>query len=224
MNQVTTGNKEICLLRSHISSKLTWMGMENLQKALFFAVLPSFKKSCTQSLFTLNERARIFDLLALAGHSQRLNTNVYAHFGFGLFERLNIGFNQDANKIAIARIPADSQIEDFSVIRKRTTPNNVERFGLLGENDSTISKGEGIIREASCVGMMGRFKFRILSSLLEEVGESGVEIPQRLLKNNRTDFAKKGFLRLLFPCGEFQSGIVIADGFLLLLPGLAAKF
>jgi len=52
MNQVTTGNKEICLLRSHISSKLTWMGMENLQKALFFAVLPSFKKSCTQRSLT----------------------------------------------------------------------------------------------------------------------------------------------------------------------------
>src|SRR5215470_5866846 len=60
MNQVTTGNKEICLLRSHISSKLTWMGMENLQKALFFAVLPSFKKSCTQV------RWRVFFLLAIS--------------------------------------------------------------------------------------------------------------------------------------------------------------
>jgi len=177
-----------------------------------------------QSLFTPDERARVFDLLALAGRGQRLNTNVYAHFGFGLFERLNVGFNQDADKIAIARIPADSQIEDFSVIRKRTTPNNVERFGLLGQDDSTISKGEGIIRVASRLAMTARFKFRILSSLLEEVGESGVEIPQRLLKNNRTDFGKKGFLRLLFPCGEFQSGIVIADGFLLLLPGPAVKF
>ena len=72
--------------------------------------------------------------------------------------------------------------------------------------------------------MTARFKFRILSSLHEEVGESGVEIPQRLLKNDRTDLGKKGFLRLLFPFGEFQSGIVIADGFLLLLPGPAAKF
>jgi len=102
-----------------------------------------------QSLFTPGERARVFDLIALAGRGQSLNTNVYADFGFGLFERLNIGFNQDADKIAIARIPADSQIEDFSVIRKRTTPNNVERFGLLGQDDSTISKGEGIIRVAS---------------------------------------------------------------------------
>src|SRR5215472_3948290 len=63
MNQVTTGNKEICLLRSHISSKLTWMGMENLQKALFFAVLPSFKKSCTQLIQRVANRARV--LLAL---------------------------------------------------------------------------------------------------------------------------------------------------------------
>src|SRR5882672_12128536 len=72
--------------------------------------------------------------------------------------------------------------------------------------------------------MTTRFKFRILSSLLKEIGESGVEITQRLLKNNRTDFGKKGFLKLLFPFGEFQCGVVIADGFLLLLPGLAAKF
>jgi hypothetical protein len=37
----------------------------------------------SQSLFMLNERARVFDLLAIAGRSRRLNTNVYADFGFG---------------------------------------------------------------------------------------------------------------------------------------------
>src|SRR6266508_6822186 len=31
-----SGNKEICLLRSHISGKLTWMGKANLQKSLIF--------------------------------------------------------------------------------------------------------------------------------------------------------------------------------------------
>src|SRR5262245_5321583 len=72
--------------------------------------------------------------------------------------------------------------------------------------------------------MTARFKFRILRSLLEEVRESRVEIKQRLLKNDRTDFGKKGCLRLLFPCSEFQRGVVIADGFLLLPSGLAAKF
>src|SRR5882672_10994622 len=72
--------------------------------------------------------------------------------------------------------------------------------------------------------MTTRFKFRILSSLLEEIGESGVEITQRLLKNNRTDLGKKGFLRLPFPFGKFQCGVVIANRFLFLLPGLAAKF
>jgi len=36
ISQVTTGNKEICPLRSHISGKLTWAGIANLQKSLIF--------------------------------------------------------------------------------------------------------------------------------------------------------------------------------------------
>jgi hypothetical protein len=44
------------------------------------------------------------------------------------------------------------------------------------------------------------------------------------LKDNRTDLGKKGFLRLLFPFGEFGCSVVIANGFLLLLPRLAAIF
>src|SRR5215475_7818477 len=110
-----------------------------------------------QSLFTLNERARIFDLLAIAGRGQRLNTNVYTDFSFGLLERLNIGFNHDADKIASTCVPADRQIEDFSVIRKRATPNNIERFGLLGQDDSTISKGECIGGVASRLAMTAGF-------------------------------------------------------------------
>lgn len=98
----------------------------------------------SQPLFTLDERARIFDLLAVAGRSKRLNTNVYADFGFSLFESFDIGFNQDADEIAPTCVPADSQIEDFSVSRKRATPNNVERFGLLCQYDSTVSKDERI--------------------------------------------------------------------------------
>src|SRR5262245_12230825 len=181
---------------------------------------PTLKYS--QSLFILNERARTFDLLALAGRSKRLNTNVYADFGSGLPERFDLGFNKDADKIASTCVPADSQIEDFSVIGKLPTPNNIELFGLLGQYDSTISKGEGIGGVANRLAMTARFKFRILRSLLEEVRESRIQITQRLLKNNRTDLGKEGFLRFLFPFSEFQCGAAIAEGFLLLLPSLAA--
>ncbi len=181
---------------------------------------PALKYS--QSIFMLNERTRIFDLLAVAGRSKRFNTDVYTNFGFDLLERFNIGFNEDADKIASTCVPTDSQAEDFSVIRKRATPNNVERFGLLGQDDSTISKGECIGGVASRLAMASGFKFRILRSFLEKVRESCIEIAQRLLKNNRTDLGKEGFVRLLFPFGEFQCGIVIANGFFLLLPGLIA--
>lgn len=177
-----------------------------------------------QSLFPPEERARIFEFFALAGRGQRFNADVYAGFGFGLFERLDIGFNEDADKIAAARIPADRQIDDFCVLRKRAAPGNIERLGLLCESDPAVSIGESIGGIADRLTRSPGFEFRILRPFLEEIRKGRIQIQQRLLKNNRTDFGKKGFLRLLFPFGEFGRGLVIANGFVLLLPGLAAKF
>src|SRR5262249_11753170 len=79
-------------------------------------------------------------------------------------------------------------------------------------------------RRSFLVGVTFRASHPVVLSIsaLEEVRESRIEITQRLLKNNRTDFGKEGFLRFLFPFGEFQGGVVIAEGFLLLLPSLAA--
>jgi len=67
------------------------------------------------------------------------------------------------------------------------------------------------------------FEFGILRSLLEEISEGRIEIAERLLQDYRTDFGKKGFLRLLFPLGECGGGSVIVNGFLLLVPGRGAK-
>ena len=125
-----------------------------------------------------------FDLLASLVVASVLIPTSMPTSALALLERLNIGFNQDADKIAFARVPADRQIEDFSVIRKRTAPYNVERLGLLGQYDSAVSKGESIGGVASRLAMAARFKFRILRSLLEEIRESRIEITQRLLKNN----------------------------------------
>src|SRR5262249_26237644 len=170
-------------------------------------------------IFPSDERARIFKFFALAGRGQGLKADVYADFGFGLPERLDVGFNKDADKMASACIPADRQINDFGVVGKRTTPGKIERLGLLGQCDSTVSKGEGIGRVASRLAFASRFKFRILRSLLEEIREGRIQITQRLLKHDGTDFGKKGFLRLLLPLSEFGRCQVIAKGFLLLLPG-----
>src|SRR5262245_34322704 len=142
-------------------------GFLTIGAALDLAREPSLKS--LQSLFRPDEWARVLDLLAVAGRGQCLNTNVYADIGFSLSERFDVGFNQDADKIASARIPTNAQIEDFCVIGKRTTPGNIERFGLLCQYDSTVSKGEGICGVASLLAMTARFKFRILRSLLEEV-------------------------------------------------------
>jgi hypothetical protein len=90
--------------------------------------------------------------------------------------------------------------------------------------DISVSVDKGIGGVASRLSRSSRFEAWILRPFLEEVREGCIEITQRLLKDNRTDLGKKGFLRLLFPFGEFGCGVVIANGFLLLLPKLAAIF
>ena len=177
-----------------------------------------------QSHFPSDERTRIFKFLALARRGQRLNANVYADFGFDSPSRLDIGFNKDADKMASACIPADRQINDFGIVGKRTTPGNIERLGLLGHCDATISKGEGVGGIASRLALASRFKLRILRSLLKEISEGRVEIKQGLLKNDSAHFGKKGFLGLFLPLSEFGRCEAIANGFLLLLPGRSAIF
>ena len=176
-----------------------------------------------QALFPPDERARIFKFLAVASRGQCLNAKVYADFGFDLPEGLDLSFNEDADNIALAGVTADRQIEDFGVLRQWAAPDNIQRLGLLGQCDSAISVGKSICSVASRLAVASGFKFGILRSLLEEVRESCIKIAERLLKNNRTDLGKEGFVRLLFPCGEFQCGIVIVNGFPLLLPGRSAK-
>ena len=164
-----------------------------------------------QSLFPPQERARIFEFGAVAACGQRFNADIYTGFGFGLIERLDIGFNEDADKIASARIPADRQIDDFCILRKRAAPGNIERLGLLCESDPAVSMSEGIGCIASRLTRPPRFEFRILRSFLEEIRKGRIQIQQRLLKHNRTDFGKKGFLSLLFSLGEFGCSLVIAN-------------
>src|SRR5262249_48824593 len=77
-----------------VQSRHSESGLCPIITILDLARQPALKYS--QSLFMLNEWARVFDLLAVAGRGQRLNTNIYANFGFGLFERFNIGFNKNA--------------------------------------------------------------------------------------------------------------------------------
>ena len=110
----------------HVSSGITDSGVQSgYYEPGFLSIITvlDFTRQATlqdpQSLFTLNKWARVFDLLAIAGRGKRLNADIYADFGFSLFERLDVGFNQDAHKIASACITADRQVDDFRIIRQR---------------------------------------------------------------------------------------------------------
>jgi len=115
-----------------------------------------------QSLFALNQWSGIFEFFAVAGRGQGFDADIYTDFGFGSPERLNIGFNEDADKIALARISADRQIEDFGVIRKWAAPYNLQSRGLLGQGDLAVSKGEGIGGIARRLAVASGFELRIL--------------------------------------------------------------
>ena len=95
---------------------------------------------------------------------------------------------------------------------------------MLGEGDPTVSIGEGIRGIASRLASAPRFEGWILRPLLEEIRKGLIKVTQRVLERDGTDFGKKGFLRFLFPFGEFSGGKVIADRFLLLLPCHSAIF
>ena len=116
-----------------------------------------------QALFAPDEWARIFQFFAVAGRGERLNAYVYASFCFCLFERLNFGFNEDADKMASTRIPADRQIDDFRILGERPTPGDIERFGLPGESDAAVSICEGISGIADRLTRSSGFEFPILS-------------------------------------------------------------
>src|SRR5262252_4160054 len=196
----------------------------------FLAVIApiSFARQATlkslQSLFAPEERARVFELLPVAGRGQGLNADIYADFGFSLLERLDICFNEDTDKIAPARVSADRQVQEFCIVGKLSAPYNVQRLGLLGESDPSVSIGKGIRSIASRLVSAPGFEGWILRPLLEEIREGRIKVTQRLLERDRTDFGKKGSLGLLFPLGEFCRGGLIADGFLLLPPGGGAIF
>ncbi|HZF39569.1 MAG TPA: hypothetical protein VE715_12145, partial [Blastocatellia bacterium] len=177
-----------------------------------------------QSLFAPEQWARIFEFIAVAGRGQRLDAYIYADFGFDLLEQLDSGFNEDADKIASARIPADRQAQQLCIFGKRAAPSDIQRLGLLGESDLAVPKCEGIGGVASRLARSSRFEGWILRPFLEEIREGCIEIAQRLLKDNRTDLGKKDFLRRLLPFSEFGCGVVIANGFLLLLPGGSTIF
>src|SRR5262249_32117288 len=92
------------------------------------------------------------------------------------------------------------------------------------ESDPAIFKCEGVRGVASRLATAPGFESWILRPLLEEIRKGRIEVTQRWLEHDGTDFGKKGPLGFLFPFGEVCCGGMIADGFLLLLPGRGSIF
>src|SRR5262249_9294233 len=171
-----------------------------------------------------DERARVFEFLTVAGRGQGLNADIYADLGFGLLERLNLSFDEDTDKIALTCISADGKADEFRVVGKLSAPDDVERLRLLGESYQAIFKCEGVRGVTGRLAAAPGFESWILRPLLEEIREGRIKVTQRLLEHDGTDFGKKGPLGFLFPLSEFCRGGMIADGFLILLPGDSSIF
>jgi hypothetical protein len=160
------------------------------------------------------QRPRILEFLSVTGPGLGLNP----HFSFNLLQRLDVGFHQNADKVALPLILVDSQINQPGICGKRTTPDNIQTRRLLGERDLTLSVSEGIGSVSNRLVSVFRFEPGVVRSLLEKVSERRFEIAQRLLQNDGTDLVEKGSLRFLFPLCQFRGRLVIAYRLLLLLP------
>ncbi len=172
-----------------------------------------------QPLFPSDERARIFESVSITGNGKGFNPNVNTDLGFDLLERFYIGFDQDADEVSVALVLADRQVNELRIRRKRATPRDIERLGLFGESDLTVSIRESVRRVANGLAIMSRFELRIVRSLLKKVRERHIKIAQRLLEHDGTDFGEKGFFRFLLPLCQFCRSHMIADRLFFLLPG-----
>jgi hypothetical protein len=84
-----------------------------------------------QSLGGLVQTSRILKFLIVAAFGQRLKAEINADISSGLRQRLNIGFDQDADEVASRAVLTDGCADENGVIRQRTRPGDGERLFCL---------------------------------------------------------------------------------------------
>jgi len=118
-----------------------------------------------QSLFSPQERARIFKPLSVAGNCKGLDADINPDLGFDLLEWFDISFNQDADEVSLAGVLAGCQVDEFCIIGKRTRPAYLKRIILLGKRNPTVSIRESVRGVANRLRAVFRFEFFVIPHL-----------------------------------------------------------
>ena len=177
-----------------------------------------------QSFLSTDKRLGVFKFLSLAGRGESLDPNVNADFGLDLFKGLDFGLNKNADEVTRGTVSADRDAQKFSVLRQGARPGDIQRLVLFGKSDPSLSAGEGARRVAGRLSGLASFILRILRSFLKEGRKSGIQIAERLLKDDAAHFAKEVTLFFFFQFSQHRGCGVIVERLLFLLPGGGSPF
>lgn len=183
-------------------------------RAFHFSRKPSLT-NFQAALFAL-EMARILKVLSIAQSGERDQSNIKADLSADFRQWLDVCLDQDADEIAFGSVFADCAGNQMGIVREWARPRDIERLDVLGQRQNLPVEGEGILGIPDGLARVTALESRILRPLVKEVGETNAQVSQRLLKNDRTYFSEKGFLR--FQRRQHIRQVNVAQRFLSLLP------
>jgi hypothetical protein len=196
--------------------------------SLFVAIIRAFdlaRKTTllqSKSLSRFVQRARILKILPVARSRQSFDADIDPDIGLCLRQWFNLGFDQDADEIALYFIFAGRCANQLRIIRQGTRPADLKRLILFCKRDPSVSLRECVRLIAYRLLVLSAFEARIVRSLFEEVFERRIKILEGLLQDYAADILEKGLLRGLLQLCQSNGGSVIVHRLLFLLVGLRA--
>jgi len=155
--------------------------------------------SQAKSLRRLVQWPRILKSHPITASRQSFDADIYPDIGACLRQRMNVGFDQNADEIPFGFIFADRRADELRVIGQRTRPAYLKRLVIFGKPDPTASVCECVRLIASRPSVFAAFEARIFGSFLKEVIKRGVKVSEGLLQDDAAHVIQKSFLRFLLP-------------------------
>src|SRR2546426_912023 len=196
-------------------------GLRSILRAFFLLGVASL--SLCQFLLILTEELRIAYLLPRRRDHHRLQAQVKPYLLIDYWERLDVLFYQDGDKVAICSIFGNRDRGGLASLGQRATPMDVEGRIHLGQGEV------GSIPFESRGSIFGRLlttaalELGVCCTAFKEVAEGFVQVTKRLLRGHTGDLTQPGVLRLFLEIGEHGRGLMVAGAFLPFIVGIRSE-
>lgn len=158
---------------------------------------------------------RVYKVLSSGKRHQAIQPDVYPNSLFHFGKRLNRRVvTQDRNMPSPSRVKADGHTAGLGVLRKWSRPDDAQGLFHFGQKYLAIAHPERTSGELSRTTIAPFLKFRVLSTLGEEVRIGGLKVSQRLLKRDRRDFVEERKVFGLLPSREPAGLLNVGQGLL----------